>query len=284
MINAVSQSVLSPFFLSGSTGKLFSLYTSPAQKIPPEHFVVFFPPFAEENNKSRYMVSLQAKKFAAMGYGVLMVDFYGTGDSEGDFGEASWDIWLQDVEHIRQWLDQQGAKHIILWGLRFGALFAMHVAPLFGDGLDRILLWQPVIRGELMMSQFLRLRMAADMIGSGEKVTVRDLRDQLANGANIEVAGYELSPDLVEGIDGLKLQHLGATESPPVEWVEVVSSEEQPIGPASQKCVDAWCELGMQVNTHTVVGEPFWVTPEITILPTLLERTSEILQEAGCGR
>ena len=274
---------LSPFFLEGSAGKLFSLCFGPGQGQRPEHYILFFPPFAEELNKSRRMVSLQARRFAAMGYGVLVVDYYGTGDSEGDFGNATWRIWQQDIEAMAAWLVQEGAKRISLWGLRFGALMAMRSVLLFQDKLDRILLWQPVIRGDQMMTQFLRLRLAADMIGAGNKITVRDLRGQLTAGCSVEVAGYVLSPDLVEGIDGLKLQDLGACESPPIEWLEVVGSEEQSIGPASQRVLDAWGQQDMRVNTHAVLGEPFWGTPEITTLPTLLERSSDLLQEAGFG-
>ena len=276
--------VLSPFFLEGSVGKLFSLYFDPGRGQRPEHYILFFPPFAEELNKSRRMITLQARRFAAMGYGVLVVDYYGTGDSEGDFGSATWRIWQDDIEMAAAWLEQQGAKCISLWALRFGALMAMSSVALFKGKLDQILLWQPVIRGDQMMTQFLRLRLAADMIGAGSKVTVRDLRGQLTAGRSVEVAGYVLSPGLVEGIDALKLQNLGIGESSPIEWLEVVGSEEQSLGPASQKVLDAWCGQGMQVNTRTLVGEPFWVTPEITCLPSLLERTSDILREAVCGR
>ena len=102
----MKSSVLSPFFLPGSTGNLFSLYFSLGQEQRPEHFILFFPPFAEELNKSRRMISLQARKFAAMGYGVLVVDYYGTGDSEGDSGDATWEVWQKDIEAIAAWLEQ----------------------------------------------------------------------------------------------------------------------------------------------------------------------------------
>lgn len=280
----MKSSVLSPAFLRGSAGNLFSLFFSPGQQAPPEHFILFFPPFAEELNKSRRMISLQARKFAAMGYGVLVVDYFGTGDSEGQSGEARWDTWQRDLSVIATWLEERGAQQITLWGLRFGAMLAMHSIPLFQEKLGRILLWQPVIRGELMMSQFLRLRLAADMIGAGDgsggnKVTVRDLREQLANGQSVEVAGYELAPNLVAGVDNLNLLTLGASDLPPVEWFEVISSEEQSMSPASQKVLVAWEELGIKVNAETVVGESFWTTSEITTIPALLEKTTDTLQK-----
>ncbi|MDT8383066.1 MAG: hydrolase 2, exosortase A system-associated [Gammaproteobacteria bacterium] len=280
--------VLSPFFLPGSAGQLFSLYFRPGQEGHPEHFILLFPPFAEELNKARRMLSLQARKFAAMGYGVLLVDYYGTGDSAGNFGDATWAIWQEDLGAIVAWLEQAGAKQVSLWGLRLGAMVAMHSLPRLrdrlGDRLNRILLWQPSLRGDQLMTQFLRLRLAADMIGAGSKVTVQDLRDQLAAGGHVEVAGYELSPGLVEGLDSLNMLNLGAAESPPVEWFEVVSSEDQPLSPASQKVLGAWRDAGMQVSTHTAMGEPFWVTPEITVLPALLEKTSALMQRDDSGR
>ena len=248
---------------------------------------MFFPPFAEELNKSRRMISLQAKKLAAMGFGVLVVDYFGTGDSEGDFGDASWDIWKKDIELITAWLEQQGVKRVTLWGLRLGALIAMDSIALLrnklGNKLNRILLWQPVLRGDQMMTQFLRLRLAADMIGAGDKTTVRDLRSQLVDGKNVEVAGYELSPALVAGIDSLQLLDMGLSDSPPIEWFEIVGSKEQTLNPASQKVRAAWSDSGIQVNAHKVVGESFWVTPEISVLPGLLERTSDVFQENDFG-
>ena len=48
-------------------------------------------------NKSRRMAALQARAFAEMGFGVLQIDLFGCGDSSGDFSDARWDIWKQDL-------------------------------------------------------------------------------------------------------------------------------------------------------------------------------------------
>ncbi len=52
-------------------------------------------------NKSRRMAALQARAFAAMGFGVLQIDLFGCGDSSGDFSDARWDIWKQDLAIAR---------------------------------------------------------------------------------------------------------------------------------------------------------------------------------------
>jgi alpha/beta superfamily hydrolase len=39
-------------------------------------------------NKARRMAALQARALAALGYGVLLLDLHGCGDSSGDFGDS----------------------------------------------------------------------------------------------------------------------------------------------------------------------------------------------------
>ena len=59
--------------------------------------VVYVQPFAEEMNKSRRMATLQAQALAAQGWAVAMPDLAGCGDSSGEFAEARWDDWVDDV-------------------------------------------------------------------------------------------------------------------------------------------------------------------------------------------
>ena len=84
---------MNPFFLVGGQGTLFAIYYPPAAGVPRRDGVLYVPPFAEEMNKSRRLVALQARRLAAAGFGVLVPDLYGTGDSAGDFAEARWSIW-----------------------------------------------------------------------------------------------------------------------------------------------------------------------------------------------
>src|SRR5690606_37038821 len=119
--------------------------------------VLFVHPFAEELNKSRRMVALGVAELASEGWTVMQVDLLGCGDSSGEFEDASWTAWLDDIELAYACLKARGFDNIVLWGLRAGCL-------LISDWLARcgrvmpLVLWQPVGNGKQHLNQFLRLK------------------------------------------------------------------------------------------------------------------------------
>jgi exosortase A-associated hydrolase 2 len=186
-----------PFFLEGGLGPLFCLLFAPAPNMLPRGTILYLPPFAEEANRSRRMAVLQAGRLAARGWAVLLLDPFGTGDSAGEFREARWDQWLADAGRAANWLAACWPdRPITLWGLRLGALLAADLAARETNRFSRLLFWQPLLRGDRFITQFLRLRTAAAMT-VGEKESSEDLRARLADDEILEVAGYELAPDLV---------------------------------------------------------------------------------------
>ena len=117
-----------PFFLQADCGRRFCLYHAPQAEKECRGAFIYVHPFGEEMNKSRRMAALQARAFAAMGFGVLQIDLFGCGDSSGDFSDARWDIWKQDIAGARAWLAERVSAPISLWGLRLGALLALDFA------------------------------------------------------------------------------------------------------------------------------------------------------------
>jgi len=266
-----------PFYLSSRKGRLFCLHV-PATGTPAHNqAILFFPPFAEEMNKSRRIVTQQARRFAALGYSVLIPDPYGTGDSEGDFGDADWDTWHADMEHAVRWLREQGAEKIVFWGMRLGAALALQAAGKHAQAPDGILLWQPVLKGKTFLTQFLRLRLAADLMGEGEKITTKELRARLENGESVEVAGYLLSPGLASGIDRIDLLQLVPPGGCRVAWLELLPDAERPVPAMVGKTLDAWKGEGFSVKFETLVCEHFWGLAELVTLPALIDRSAEIL-------
>jgi exosortase A-associated hydrolase 2 len=189
------------FFLpasDGAGGQRYCLY-QPAAGVC-RGTLVYVPPFAEEMNKSRRMAALLALELARQGIATLRIDLHGCGDSSGDFADARWESWRDDVGLACAWLEQHSGHRPALLGLRLGALLAMdYVANAPQDEAPRhVILWQPVLDGASCLTQFLRLRMAGAMMsatGAADNSTAA-LRAMLTAGESLEVAGYELSPEL----------------------------------------------------------------------------------------
>lgn len=267
------------FFLKTNFGECFCLYHKPNPDKKCIGGLIYVHPFGEEMNKSRRMAAIQARAFAAMGFGVLQIDLFGCGDSQGQFGNARWDIWKQNLKSAADWLEKQITIPISLWGLRLGALLALDFARSYEKKIGKIILWQPVINGELFMTQFLRLRVANEMLGSVNEKTsgTKTLRSSLAEGAHIEVAGYELTYELTGVIDDLKAINLMVSEVP-VHWIEIVSKPGRAMSPAGTKVVREWNkEKDGNINVHLVPCMPFWATQEISECPELITATTNIL-------
>ena len=263
---------IEPFFLDSPRGPLFCLHLAPEDK-PATEGVLYLHPFAEEMHKSRRMAALQARALARAGYAVLQIDLTGCGDSAGDFGDASWEVWRDDVRLAHAWLAAQVPGPITLWGLRLGACLAVDMAAELVR-VTRLLLWQPINNGEQFLNQFLRIKLASEMLSEGQaKTGTKDLLAMLASGTGIEVGGYLLSPAMAQQLPRIKL----AEQIPhcAVEWIEVGAEAGDHVTPASQRVVDTWRAAGVEVRTRTVPGDPFWVTQEITECPGLLEATRE---------
>lgn len=233
-----------------------------------------FPAFAEEMNKSRAMVSAQARVMAAQGFTVVVPDYFGTGDSQGDFSEASWQDWLDDMRFCQQWLEQQYGTETIFWGLRLGALMALELAS--STNTSKLILWNPVLQGEQFIQQFLRLRLANSMIYGDSKEKLADLKLLLEQEGCLEVAGYQLSADLVKQISEVKARTLHLPQVKNVLWTDLTTNA-KPLAPVAETLVDQWKAADITVVAKAVMGPQFWNTQEISRADSLIEVTSDWL-------
>ncbi|WP_394788757.1 hydrolase 2, exosortase A system-associated [Rhodoferax sp.] len=263
------------FFLPVGSGQRFAMF-HPAQGAVTRGMVVYVHPFAEEMNKSRRMAALQARAMANAGYTVLQLDLLGCGDSSGDFGDASWQDWINDVVFAYQWLRRQGDAPLWLWGLRAGCLLAAQAALQLEEACN-FLFWAPTPAGKPLVQQFLRLKAAADLASGNAKAIMDDLRQQLALGATVEIAGYVVAADLASGMEQ-------ATLTPPalagrLEWLDISTQADASLSPATVKPLQAWQNTGFAVRSQMVTGPAFWQTSEIEEAPNLLVATLAALEQ-----
>lgn len=268
---------MEPFFLPVDGGQRFCLFHSPAGAC--RGAVLYVHPFAEELNRSRRMAALQARALAAQGYGVLQIDLHGCGDSSGDFGDARWETWRRDLAAAYAWLDTRLDRPITLLGLRLGAALALDFARTEAKAPAGIVLWQPALSGPSVLAQFLRLRVANDMLAGGDTRTgTAALRAALARGETLEIAGYDLHPELALAIESLDPALL-TPHKIPVHWFELATAPDRPLTAAASSTVERWRRARAQVQARQVVGQPFWSTQEITECPALVAATCDAIRE-----
>lgn len=250
----------------------------------PLGLVLYIHPFAEEMNKSRRMAALQSRALAQAGFAVLQIDLLGCGDSSGDFGNATWKHWVNDAMVGCQWLRatypadaSKGKVPLWLWGLRVGCLLAVDAAKQIDEPCN-FLFWQPPAAGKPLLQQFLRLKVAGDMLTGQSKGVMEGMRQQLASGSPVEIAGYLLAPGLALGLEqSALLPPAVSTTAPLVEWFELTTREDASLSPISAKTVDTWAQAGYSVNSRLVNGPAFWQTTEIEDAPLLIDATTAAL-------
>ena len=173
-----------------------------------------------------------------------------------------------------RWLRTQTQAPLTLWGLRVGCLLAASVASKLPERVNFIF-WQPVISGRQYWQQFMRLKMAGELGAGQPKDVSEQLRQQLVAGEIVEIAGYMLSPLLVEGLEAAELEPsvgLGGQ----VIWLETSLRDEATLAPLSQKWIERWRAAGYAVQAQVVRGPSFWQTSEIEYAPELIAVTQNV--------
>ncbi|MBA3033152.1 MAG: hydrolase 2, exosortase A system-associated [Gammaproteobacteria bacterium] len=262
------------FFLPVANGQRLCLYYAPSGG-QPKAALLYLHPFAEEMNKSRRMAALQAQMLAAHGYAVLQIDLHGCGDSSGDFGDATWQGWIQDVLDAHAWLRKRCQAPLWLWGLRTGCLLATQAAEQINEPAN-FLFWQPIASGKQFLQQFLRLKVAGELMTGESKGVMAALKQQLASGQTVEVSGYTLSAALAQGLEEAEL--LPPPQSGQLIWLELSTRADATLAPASLKRLEQWQGAGYRASSAVLPAPTFWQTTEIEEAPALLEATLAALE------
>jgi exosortase A-associated hydrolase 2 len=301
-----------PFFLPTAGGQRFCLLHASGQWPElPVASILYIHPFAEELNRSRRMAALQCQAFARAGFEVLQMDLGGSGDSAGHFADATWEGWVADILAARDWLAARQQKrlgdtpiHAIarpdgnpalwLWGLRAGCLVAAEVARQAVAQPANLLFWQPVTQGAVHLAQFLRLKVATDLVRGGNSENADRAgkagpagevaananptpRQLLAQGNPVEIGGYALSPALATGLEAAHLNGLPVgsrvicLEFTPATSLATDAAAVLSLSPALASQIDRWQNQGVNAQGFATPGAPFWQTPEVEVVTEAID-------------
>lgn len=267
--------------MPGGRESLVAVYYPPLASQDPRGDLLFIPPLAEEMNRCRAMVGMQARALSAIGIGTLVLDPLGTGDSGGDHADASWSAWRDDFIRGIAWLKGSANGCLGVWGIRLGAIMAAELT-VQDPEIEGLLLWQPVISGRSHYTQFLRIRIAAEMSRPDGVKTTGELRRRSGDGEVIEVSGYRIGPDLARELDALEMPDLRDLADRHLAWLDVVASAEQ--NSPQERMIASLRSGGGDVDHRQVIGPPFWQLHERTVAPTLIEATTSAIAKWGKRR
>ncbi|MEH6648944.1 MAG: CocE/NonD family hydrolase [Motiliproteus sp.] len=255
-------------FLNASQGHL---YLACFGKLADSHVWLYLPPFAEEMNLSRAVVSHQARSFADRGEAVVCLDYYGTGDSEGELDQTNADLWLQDVCDTLAWIREQGAASVSLWGLRFGGLMALRfIAENPDSAIEKLLLWKPLLDGKLLMGQFFRLKQVSESMKGGAKV---NWMARVAQGETVEVAGYPIAPSMLQSLVDMKLNKLVLEHPPTTTWLEAGANK---IAASVEAVSPIWA--GHKLDLQHCLAPAFWQNPDCYQAPELWDQSLQMTE------
>lgn len=223
-------------------------------QFPRQVFVVHA--LGDEMNKTRAAITRLATALTPLEIGVTALDPFGTGDSDGEFAEAHYDIWLDDYHAL---LEATPACKTVL-SVRAGGPLA-HLLAQQHPQIDTSIAWHPEKSLSRALQSLLRTRATAARL-AGEPEKVEELVARLEDGATVEAAGYDISPQLwasaarvdqlVRDLPNHDHQHMAL-------WTGPVKPMHAP------------------ETDYFVAGEQFWNTAEIVIPEPFIEHTVSLL-------
>jgi len=216
----------------------------------PRWGLLFCDPFAEEKKCAHRVLVEAARTFCAADIACGRFDYRGTGDSPGDFSEATPEQWVEDIRAAADYMRRElHLSALGLLGLRLGAALALQAAEA-GGNVDFLVLWEPVISGKQYLTQNLRRSLIKAMLTDEEKFdagSVRRAQEQEV----FDFDGYPISTEMRRQIESLDLLAAETGFSGP-SLVVNITVKEQP--------GEAYRELAEALGGHAVAvrQEPFW--------------------------
>src|SRR6187549_2852870 len=116
---------MEPIHFGPADRQLFGWLHLPAEGAPRRTAVVLCHPFGQEFVLAHRAFHGLARQLAAAGFAVLRFDYFGTGDSWGDFAQADPEAWKHDITAaLRTLQDRVDCDDVALVGMRLGGSLA----------------------------------------------------------------------------------------------------------------------------------------------------------------
>lgn len=249
--NLANNSGTSVEFVPGVEGRLFCISSAPVRTVSgSSHTVLVVPPFAEELNRSRRFLTLLRNKISSAGSTTTLVDLFGTGDSEGEFANATVEIWLDDLIRIAEQYHTADTGTLSLLGVRSGCLLIEKLLQdsaylQFGEKVNSVVYVQPEISGYDVIQRMLRARVAAKRFAGDKSETTEMLWSSLEAGYTVNTSGYAIGSALALGMRSLLIDPQALPPIKSARWLSLLESDEIPY-------------INKLWHAQQILSRPFW--------------------------
>lgn len=275
---------LEPDFLDGfQYGRRFALWISPPAGKPQRGSILCVQPFGEEANLSRRVLVAQASRLARSGWTTLLMDPFGTGDSDGGSHDASLPIWRADLLHASRLARERSDGSFVLWGTRLGALLAAELALALDQLVSAMVFWQPASNGGPLLDPLLKLAKvgAVARTAPSDEGSVQTHAGSQVLPATITLAGSALQRSLVDDLGAMAMQPpiVGERGVPcPVLMLGMQRVVTGSAPKALSTLAGRWLDEGYLTQLRVVQAEPFWASLEPSMPVAAFEETESFLE------
>lgn len=252
------------FFIDSKKSSLFCcLYTPTEMNNSTIDFgIIFFNPVFEAAELLHTFYANTARHFAQKhSLLALRFDYFGQGDSQGNFKDATIKTWIENGLDAIQYLKKIGVKSLFLVGFDFGANIATHVAAQLTKEKIRLILVNPILDINKRLKQYLRSNITNQITKYGKVCFTRqDLVKSLSSGGRISVEGYPVSNKFYNGLCSLNFDNINFSSSA-VE-IDFILLDKRGIYkefPVIDKYCDLFHKQGVNATLHKEKINNFWI-------------------------
>ncbi len=199
---------------------------------------------------------LLADALAARGVAVGRFHYRGTGHSDGESSEVTFDTARDDAAEAMKWLSERAQSEAVGFiGTRWGALVAAQMAA--GTPKAPLALWEPALDGRRYFREVFRFRAMAQLSGGSETHT--DPFEEMQRVGFADVSGFPIDRAIFESSSERQLsQAIGAL---PRQVLLLQVDRRRDLRAEYAELVDRLNERGIAVDVQSIVGEEAWWFP-----------------------
>lgn len=211
-----------PIRFGPSGHELFAMLHTPPGTAVARPGVVLCPPLGQEAIRAHRTFKVLAERLARAGHTVLRLDYFGSGDSDGDDSQLTMSGMAADIAAADTQLREIAKARDTIWiGLRLGAAAALQAVQLSGIKPVQVLLWDPIFDGPSYL----------EVLRSGHSKALQDsfyLKPRnIPEAADVlEALGFAIGPAFENELRALSVARLA--EPIPSVRVTLCASQDEP--------------------------------------------------------